>query len=158
MLPRKQTVTAPDGVVWEVSIDWTRNPVRIPHAWRRDGRDGPDLSDAFFFDFSDGVVAAIVAFVLVVVFVLVVWLLVWPLLAIALEFLVLALVAIVGTAARLLFRRHWVIEAIGSAGQELRWRTKGRAGAYDTIDQVTEALRSGLPPQPTAAELAPGQR
>ncbi|MBJ7518915.1 MAG: hypothetical protein JHC84_04390 [Solirubrobacteraceae bacterium] len=154
MLPRKQTVIAPDGVTWEVSIDWTRNPVKIPHAWRRDGRDGPDMGDAFFVDFSDGVVAAIVAALLVAVFILVVWLVVWPLLAIAIEVVLLSLIAIGGTAARLFFRRHWVIEAIGSGGQELRWRTKGRAGAYTTVDQVAEALRGGLTPQPAAAELA----
>ena len=153
MLPRKQTVTAPDGVTWEVSIDWTRNPVRIPHAWRRDGRDGPDVSDAFFLDFSDGFVAAIIAALLVVVFVLVAWLLIWPLVAITIELLLLALIAIGGTTARLLFRRHWVIEAISSGGEELRWRTKGRAGAYETVDQVAEALRSGLAPRPAAAEL-----
>ena len=66
---------------------------------------------------------------------------------------VVAAIAIGGTAARLLFRRHWVIEAIGSGGEELRWRTKGRAGAYATVDQVAEALRGGLTPHPTAAEL-----
>ena len=34
MLLSKRRVTAPDGTEWEVSVDWTRRPVRLPHAYR----------------------------------------------------------------------------------------------------------------------------
>jgi hypothetical protein len=168
MLLSKRTVTTPDGRRVEVSVDWTRQPVRLPHAyrrrrWRDDAKDsltgldvpgggghhgggGGGLGD-LGGDFAVAI-AALVAFAMAG---LLVWFVIWPLLAIATELAVVATIAIAGLVGRVFFGRPWVIEAV-DAGGERRWQVRGMAAARRTIDEIAGQLAAGMEPQPGEAE------
>ena len=158
MLLSKRRVTAPDGTEWEVSVDWTRRPVRLPHAYRLGtGRkdagdvassalDMPSFGDhgVGFADLADDVLVTIVAVIVLIVGGLLVWFVIWPLLAIATELAVVATIAVAGLVGRLFFGRPWVIEAVSAGGTEHRWQVRGIAAARRTIDEVADRLAAGL--------------
>jgi hypothetical protein len=170
MLLSKRTVTTPDGRRVEVSVDWTRRPVRLPHPYRRRGwRD--DAKDSLTWldvpggggghhgggggggpgDIGADFAVAIAALIALVVAGLLVWFVIWPLLAIATELAVVATIAIAGLVGRVFFGRPWVIEAV-DAGGERRWQVRGMAAARRTIDEIADQLAAGLDPHPDEAE------
>jgi len=169
MLLSKRRVTTPDGRRVEVSVDWTRRPVRLPHAyrrrgWRDDARDsltGLDVpggggshhggGGGFPGDLGSDIAVAIAALVVLAIAGLLVWFVIWPLLAIATELAVVATIAIAGLVGRMFFGRPWVIEAVG-AGGERRWQVRGMAAARRTIDQIADQLATGMEPHADEAE------
>src|SRR3954454_12062647 len=170
MLLSKRTVTTPDGRRVEVSVDWTRRPVRLPHAyrrrnWRKDAQDsltGLDVPGGGGGHHGgggggglDGVGAdcavAIAALIALVIAGLLVWFVIWPLLAIATELAVVATIAAAGLVGRVFFGRPWVIEAV-DAGGERRWQVRGMAAARRTIDEIADQLGAGMDPHPGEAE------
>jgi hypothetical protein len=185
MLLSKRTVTTPDGRRIEVSVDWTRRPVRLPHAYRRKGRrddvvdplTGIDVGGGdhhgigshggshgggggggggLLTDIGTDAAVAVAALIAIVLAVVLVWFVIWPLLAIATELAVVATIAVAGLVGRVFFGRPWVIEAVGPGG-ERRWQVRGMAGARRTIDQIADQLAAGLDPHPDEAEpVGPG--
>jgi hypothetical protein len=170
MLLSKRRVTAPDGRRFEVSVDWTRRPLRLPHAyrrrgWRRDvgdsmtgldvpsggGHHGGGGGGGLVGDIGADFAVAIAALVALVVAGLLVWFVIWPLLALATELAVVVTIAIAGLVGRVFFGRPWVIEAVGDGG-ERRWQVRGMAGARRTIDTIADQLAAGLEPVPDEAE------
>jgi hypothetical protein len=169
MLLSKRTVTTPDGRSVEVSVDWTRQPVRLPHAyrrrgWRKDvedsmtGLDVPGGGGAHHGggggvpgDIGADFAVAIAALVVLVVAGVLVWFVIWPLLAIATELAVVATIAIAGLVGRVFFGRPWVIEAV-DANAERRWQVRGMAAARRTIDEIAGQLAAGTDPHPGEAE------
>jgi hypothetical protein len=170
MLLSKRRVTTPDGRRVEVSVDWTRRPVRLPHAYRRRGRrggaqdplTGVDVpggggtthhggGGGFLGDIGADFMIAIAALVALAVAGVLVWFVIWPLLAIATELAVVATIALAGLIGRVFFGRPWVIEAVGPDG-ERRWQVRGMAGARRTIDEIAEQLAAGVDPRPAEAE------
>src|SRR3954471_17397682 len=169
MLLSKRTVTTPDGRRVEVSVDWTRQPVRLPHAyrrrgWRKDAQDsltglgGPGGGaphgggggaglDGIGADFA----VAITALIALVIAGLLVWFVIWPLLALATELAVVATIAIAGLVGRVFFGRPWVIEAVG-ADTERRWQVRGMAAARRTIDELADQLAAGADPHTDEAK------
>src|SRR4051794_36666367 len=169
MLLSKRTVTTPDGRRVEVSVDWTRQPVRLPHAyrrrgWRKDAQDsltGLDVPgggthhggggggglDGIGADFA----VAIAALVALAIAGLLVWFVIWPLLALATELAVVATIAVAGLVGRVFFGRPWVIEAVDGP-RERRWPVRGMAAARRTIDEIADHLAAGVEPHPGEAE------
>src|SRR3954453_18726049 len=149
MVLSKRTVTTPDGRRYEVSVDWTRRPVRLPHAyrrrsWRKDvgdsmtgldapgggggghGHGGGHRGGGGLSDIGADRAVAVVALLALVVAGLLVWFVIWPLLALATELAVVATIAVGGVVGRVFFGRPWVIEAVGG-GTERRWQVRGLA-------------------------------
>jgi hypothetical protein len=168
MLLSKRTVTTPDGRRVEVSVDWTRRPVRLPHAYRRRGwRD--DAKDSLtgldvpgggghhggggggLGDIGADFAVAIAALVALAIAGLLVWFVIWPLLALATELAAVATIAIAGLVGRVFFGRPWVIEAV-DGHRERRWQVRGMAAARRTIDEIADQLAAGMEPHPDEAE------
>lgn len=164
-----RTVTTPGGEEWHVRRLWAprlggeRLWTRIRRRIRRaregaDVADGPDIGclgdlfDEFFL-----VLAVVVAAVLVVV---VGYLLVFVLL----DVLLVALLTVLGFAARIVFRRPWVIEATsgdeggdGDADVARRtWRVVGWRASGETVDRIADALAHGTAMPPVHEDGAPG--
>ena len=75
------------------------------------------------------------------------WFFVLPLLAFALDLFLVVGIAAAGVAARLLFRRPWIIEAEepSRVGERREWLVVGRPAASRTIREVATALETGWP-------------
>ena len=71
-----------------------------------------------------------------------------PLLLAILDLLLLALLTALGIAARIVFRRPWIVEADGPTGHRVRWRVVGWRASGATVDAAAEALAHGaaVPP------------
>jgi hypothetical protein len=147
-------VLAPDGRMWKVGRQWLPFRVRL----RRE-REVPELGEPSwgfnldaFADFSLGgilfglAVAILGALLLVVV---------WPVVALALEIVILVVVFLVALAGRLVLRRPWRIVARtrGSARSTLAWHVVGWRASGRVIEEVADALAAGQSqPMPAGAE------
>ena len=88
-------------------------------------------------------------------------LIVWPIVAVAVELVILLLLFMGGLAGRLTRRRPWRIVArtTGAAPEERAWNVKGWRASGEVIEEVARALAAGTEPRPAGAErldLAPG--
>ena len=145
-----RTVTAPDGREWKVGRQWMPRWVRLrPRRKKKDAdgnESGWDITDVAFFDDLGGVVIgiALVAIVFVLLFVL------FPVVAIALELLLVIVLFIAGLFARIVLRRPWhVLARTGEAAY--RWPVKGWRASGDRVEQVADSLAAGS--MPPGAEL-----
>jgi len=86
------------------------------------------------------VVAVVVAVGLFLVFFAV------PLLVAVLDLVLVALLTVLGLAARVLLRRPWTVEATGPDGLRRTWRVVGWRNAAGVVDQVANDLAHGHPP------------
>lgn len=138
-----------DGGPWEVRRRWAprlgpetlwrRFRRRLRTTFRRAG----DASDAgCAFDVGEGIVALLVllAAVLLLLFVLI------PLLVALVDLLVVALLAVVGVASRVAFRRPWAVDAFGPDRQHLRWRVVGWRASGAKVAEVQQLLDGGVVP------------
>lgn len=149
---------APDGRSWKVSRQWLPSTrVRV----RRE-RDLPDLPDASWLpdvaDAGAGGVLAAFAIVIVGIFLLLV---VWPVVALALELVILLVLFLAGIVGRLVLRRPWRIVARSkSPGPKvLAWNVVGWRASGRVIGEVEQALRSGADqPRPAGASPVSLQR
>ena len=135
-----RSVVAPDGVRWKVGRRWAPARVRLRRR-RRDG-DGLDVGD-LGFDVFDGPLAIIGVLAAAVVLFLVVW----PIVAIALELVLLVLIFLISLAGRVLFRRPWTVLARSTTpgtAREYEWRVAGWRRSARLIDAAAEALAGGL--------------
>jgi hypothetical protein len=120
-----------------------------PRLRRDSGADGADAGDGSWFgdfigfDEPIGIVAGLV-FALVLALLLLV---AWPLVAIAIEVVILILVAAVGAAGRILFRRPWTVRARTTAVRSVEWKVSGWRESTDLIERVCEAIAAGTDPR-----------
>ena len=140
-----RSVVARDGVRWRVGRQWLPFRVRLRRDdWREAGPS--DLGDLALFDSPGGLVAGLVATVAVILLFLVVW----PIVAIALELVLLAIVLVGAVGGRVILRRPWPVVA-RSDRKEHTWSVVGWRRSGRLIDDVAEALERGreLPPGAT---------
>lgn len=166
-----RTVTAPDGTVWRVSPQWmARRGPKISSTWRRRwerrtgrresrrGDSGLDACDCCT-DLGDDLVGALFAVVFFVVVGALLIFFVWPLLALAVELLLVALLLVLGFVLRVAFRRPWVVEADARDGRRLEYRIVGYGPMRRCLTEVADGLQYGQAmPQVQGAEakfLAP---
>ena len=135
-------VLAPDGREWKVGRDWIPVRVRLRRERNREGGEGWDLLE--FADLDLGPFAFVIAIVFVVLFVLIVW----PLLALAIEVIILIVVFIATLAGRLLQRRPWRVVARSREPwqSELDWHVTGWRASRKAIDAIALALEAGEEP------------
>jgi hypothetical protein len=68
-----------------------------------------------------------------------------PVLFALLDLAVVLLLALTGVAARVVFRRPWVIELADDDGQVRTWRVVGWRASSRKLDEIEQVLRIGLP-------------
>jgi hypothetical protein len=150
----RRTVTTPGGDRWTVrrlwaprlrgETLWARAWRRIRGSWRRTGEfaDAGDPGCAVDLVEELALVLAVIAVVLFVVFVGV------PLLVALIDLLLLVLLTVLGIVARVVFRRPWVIEAVGPDTMRRTWRVVGWRASREAVDDIGTALAHGAPPPP----------
>ncbi len=146
-----RAVQAPDGREWKVGRQWLPFRVRL-----RRQRDLPDpnwwLHLGDFVDFSLG--GILVGLALAVLGVLLLFV-VWPVVALAIEIVVLVIVFLVALAGRVFFRRPWrvVARTSDSFRASLAWHVAGWGESGRVIDEVADAIAAGhSQPRPAGAE------
>jgi hypothetical protein len=164
-----RTVTTPGGEVWQVRRLWAprlggeRLWTRIRRRIRRapehvdvtSGADAGCLSDLFDEFFVVLAVVVVVALVVVAGYLLV---------FVLLDIVLVALLTVLALAARIVFRRPWVIEATsgdeidgGAAGVAHRtWRVVGWRASGEAVDRIAEALAYGMPTPSAQENRVPG--
>lgn len=148
-------MTTPAGDEWRVRRLWAprfRGETLTGRAWRRMRRTGRRTGDGLDVASSPGcgadlfdelaIVIGIVVVVLFVVFVAV------PLLVALLDLLLLLLLTGLGLVGRVVFRRPWVVEALGPDQHRLTWRIVGWGASGEAVDYIADALAHGAPPPP----------
>ena len=134
------STVGPEGIRWEVGRRWVPKRVRLRDSdWRESA---PEFDGLSFFDDPSGFLLALG----VIATAMIVFLVIWPIVAIALELVILALIFMASLAGRILFRKPWTVFARSDTpgpprvheGQVVGWRNSGRL-----IDEVLEALRRG---------------
>ena len=146
-------MTAPDGHVWTVGRQWFGERPRLRRELERErdlggGGDGGD-HESWWSDlggFDDLGAGAILAALGVVVALIVLFTAVWPIVVIAVELVILVLVAAVGLIGRLLFRRPWTVQA-RARHRRLEWQVRGWRASGELIDEVAERLAAGEDPK-----------
>lgn len=165
------SVKSPDGLTWRVRVVWEprwRALARRFGGWRRrrKGDDGgPDLGDlgnvdlpsgghggGFFGDLADDLVVGIAIIIGLILFGFVFWWLLLPLLLLVLDIVVVIVLLVAGVVARVLFRRPWIVEAVG--GGRVATEVVGWRAALRTRDEMADKLRLGHRPDDLAKALA----
>ena len=113
--------------------------------WRRSLRTRRRTGDLIDADpgclgaLGDGFLAAIALIVVVLIAVFVVI----PLLVALVDVLILVVLALIALAARVLFRRPWIIDARDGSGTVLRWRVIGWRASGEQVAVIRELLAQG---------------
>jgi hypothetical protein len=121
--------------------------------WRRVDVGGA-ASDSAWWSVPDiGSLSDLEVALFLAVAVFVVAVIVIPLLLFGLELIILGVLIAVGVVGRSLLGRPWVVEAVPIAGGErtLTWRVSGWRRSARLINEVADALATGLQPNPTEA-------
>ena len=151
----RRTVIAPDGRTWRVGRRWFGKRIRLrgeDRPDRPDLSDGPDLSEGFdgsslgdFFSFDDITPAGILAGLAIAVAAAFAVLVVWPVVVLAIELVLLLVVAAATLAGRILFRRPWTVEArTQSPTRRVReWEVVGWRRSSALIDEICTGLADG---------------
>jgi hypothetical protein len=143
----RRKVTSPDGRRWTIGRHWLPRRKRFKKA---------DLSDVTpdgldFGDFGDdlgifGVIIAAIAAFFLAIFVVVV---LFNVFALALELLIVIVVALVGILSRVVFRRPWIVFA-RTKDQRHEWPVVGYLNGRRRIQEISSQLALGtqLDPAP----------
>jgi hypothetical protein len=135
-------VTAPDGTRWRVGRQWAPwrvkiRPERPDWTQRGDGGGG----DWFAIDDAGAVLVALgILVVLALVF-----LVAWPLVALALEIVLVGLGVLVTAAGRVVLRRPWTVraEVRGRSDHHHVWTVTGWKASGALVDAAAGALATG---------------
>ena len=130
---------------------WGRFYRRFRQAMRRAG-DAADVDPGCLDVIGEGIVTAIAVIVAVLVLVFVVL----PLLVAVVDLAFVILLAMVGLAGRVAFRRPWTVEARRSDGSCVAWRVVGWRASGELVDQVANQVASGIVP-PGGLRSGPSQ-
>jgi hypothetical protein len=158
-----RTVTTPTDETWRVRRLWVprmRGETLWSRVWRKirpAGRrlgDVADAGDGCFIDIEEVVIILVIIVAVVLLAFVVV-----PLLLVLLDVLILLLLLVLGLAARVLFRRPWVVEATGAGPYRHTWRVVGWRASGEKVDDVANLLEHGYPlPPDHDTSLRPGQQ
>jgi hypothetical protein len=152
-------VVSADGTHWSVGRRWLpRRPRWRGKKRKKEKESGGGFDDLFVVDLLDldvpvisGVLAAVAIAVAVVALVVLAVTFVFPAVILLIEVVLLALIAGVGLAARILFRRPWTVEAMNTRTGELHvWNVVGWRSSSGLIGRVADALTRGDSPQTAA--------
>jgi hypothetical protein len=154
-------VTAPDGGEWRVRRLWAprlQGETLWARAWRkvrRGARRSADLADVpdpgCLVDGLEGLAIALTVLAVVLVVVLVGI----PLLLALLDIVLILLLTALGIGARVVFRRPWIVEAVGPDEVRRTWRVVGWRASREAVDDIADALAHGQPPPPADREVVP---
>jgi hypothetical protein len=137
-----RSIETPEGLTWVVRRRWLpKRSIR----WRRLRRtkDGTDASDALgLLEAFDGIEAIAVIVGVIVAVLLAIFFLI-PLLLIVFDVLVILLLFVLGTAARVVLHRPWEIEAVGPRDEQLSWKVVGWNRSRRTIRAIADILGQG---------------
>ena len=146
----RRKVTGPDGRRWTLGRHW------LPRRRRFKKADISDVGpDAGFLDFGGddlgifGIIIAVIAGLFLAAFVV---LLVFNVFALALELLILIVVALAGVIGRVVFRRPWMVFA-RSGDEQLVWPVVGYFNSRAKLQELSSQLALG-----TELEPAPQDR
>jgi hypothetical protein len=116
-----------------------------------------DAADLDFFDEPGGILAGLA----IIATAMLLFLVVWPVIAIAVELTLLALVLVAAVAGRVLLRRPWTVfarsEGAGPA-QEHTWQVVGWRRSDRLIEDVIRSLEKGTSCPPGAQTVGPSPR
>ena len=142
----QQSVTDPNGRPWTVGIRWLpRKPRWIgwgPRRKKRKDRDWGwlDAVDPFSaLDAADGP-GSLAAIVAVAALVFLFWFFVLPVAILALDLLFVVLLAAVSVAARVLFRRPWIVEA-STTGEQHQRPVVGYRASREMVDDTARSIQ-----------------
>ena len=145
----RRKVRAPDGQTWTLGRRWLPRRRRLGRARVRDIGDG-SLPD---FGADDlGAIAVVIAAVIAVVVAVFLALMLFNVFAIAIELLLLVLVALAGVIGRVVFRRPWIVTA-KAGSTRLEWPVVGYFNSRRRIEEIAGQLALG-----TQLEPAPSDR
>lgn len=136
-----RNVVAPNRVRWRVGRQWLPFRVSLRGGDWRDWRD-IDIGGLDLFDSPGGVLAGLGIIALAMLLLLVVW----PIVAIALELVLVAVILVGALAGRVVLRRPWTIVARSETTGtpcEHTWRAVGWRRSRRLIDTVADALARG---------------
>jgi hypothetical protein len=138
--------------MWKVGREWLPRRVRLRRERELPDGDVSWLADLFDVDFSAGAIVAAISIAVVGAFL---FLIVWPIVALALELVILVLLFLASLAGRVVLRRPWrVVARTKDPGHAaLAWDVKGWRESGRVIEEVAHALESGQKrPQPAGAQ------
>ena len=136
-----RTVTDAYGERWRVGRQWA--PWRPRLRGPGEKNDGSSWFDVPGFGDVDDFAAGIVIALLAVVMLAIAFLVVWPLVAIALEIVLIALGALVATVGRVLLRKPWTVRAVAENGRERKWKVVGWGPSGRLVDEIAAAIEHG---------------
>jgi hypothetical protein len=136
----RRKVQAPDGEKWTLGRRWLPRRRRLGRARMRDRGDGSWLDFGGADDLGAvGVIIAVIVAVIVTVFLA---LLLFNVVAIAIELLLVILIALAGVIGRVVFRRPWIVTA-SSGGTRLEWPVVGYFNSRAKIEEIAGQIASG---------------
>ena len=140
-------MVGPGGRVWTVGRRWVGDRPRVRKTRDSEfggaGSEWGDLFDFAFDDITPGAILAALTFVIVVAVLVTV---VWPLVAIAVEIVLLLIVFAAGVVGRVLFRRPWTVEA-RAAHLRAEWNVIGWRASGELIEDVSRRIAAGEDPR-----------
>jgi hypothetical protein len=144
-----RTVTAPDGSTWHVGRQWM--PWKPRH--RGPDVDAGDMGGGIGDLGGDDIVGLVIGLLVLVAIVFLLFTVVIPLVALAVEIILLVIMLLWGIGMRVLLRRPWTVRAREQDGaRELVYKAKGFARAGRVRDEVAEAIARGeIAPRPAEA-------
>jgi hypothetical protein len=145
-------VTAADGAAWTVRRRWDpRNRAHGPRFRPRRTDLWTELGKSGKGDVVEGagclLEAEVIGLVLLaaIVVALAAWFFLIPLILFLGEFVLLVVLVAASVVGRVLFKRPWVIEAVGPMEERHRWEVVGWRASGDHAALVAQQLRDGLP-------------
>jgi hypothetical protein len=142
----QQSVTDPNGRLWTIGIRWLPRPPRWigwrPRRKKSEDRgwgwlDAVDPIDALSIGDELGPVAAIAA---IIAMLLLLWFFVVPIAILVLDLLFVVLLAAGGVAARVLFRRPWIVEAT-TPGEKHQRPVVGYRASREVVEATARAIQ-----------------
>ncbi|HWL64489.1 MAG TPA: hypothetical protein VNP73_00795 [Actinomycetota bacterium] len=133
------TATDPQDGVWKIKRHWISRKPRL--RWRKGSEEGLEALEfvgGIFDDNPFGIIVGLIAVVLLLLLIL-------PVFAFLIELLIVGVLLAVTLAAKILFRRPWIIEAWqeGARDQHLRWAVVGWNRSGEVMDEVARTIASG---------------
>jgi hypothetical protein len=136
-----------------VGREWLPRRVRLRR--RRDEREPPDFPDpGWLLDSAELSAGGGLAALVVVIAAVTVLYVVWPVVAVAIELVLLVVLFLAGLAGRIALRRPWrVVARSKDPPREIARQVVGWRASRETIDAMAAALAAGRDPDAPTARL-----
>ena len=137
------TAIGPDGRQWRIKRHWLslRPRWRGGDNWGEHWWDIPDVGNPFDL-FDDGPFAILFA----VVILFLIGLIFFPVFALVIELIIVVLALVITLAAKVLFRRPWIVLAHtdGHPPEDLRWKVVGWRRTHEVMEGIRASLEAGV--------------